>query len=193
MGYPIQPERSENTGRRVGRPAPQKRIHARQQFSRPEGLNNVVVGTQVQAEHDILFLTLGGEHEHRHGHALLSQAATDLVAVHLRQHDVEQNQIRVLLKGRLEPGGAFDCRRDVESAGDKRIFQNPKQNRIVLDNQNSGRTHGRLIIGRAMENVLPSPGRLATVTAPPCAPTMYFTMLKPRPHPPVSLDNDWST
>ena len=49
------------------------------------------------------------------------------------------------------------------------------------------------VAGSETVNFVPAPSRLSTDTWPPCASTMYFTMLKPRPQPPCDRERCWST
>ena len=69
-----------------------------------EWFGDVVVGSQLQANDGVRFLGFGGQHddgEHR-GLWSRSKAFTDLDPVDLRQHQVEDNQIGLLLFHLLE-------------------------------------------------------------------------------------------
>ena len=66
-----------------------------QQLLRGKGFGQVVVGPGVQAPHLILHLTFGGEHQHRDGVSLLTQAAQHLHPIHLGHHDVQDQGVVV--------------------------------------------------------------------------------------------------
>ena len=86
--------------RLIVRPA-QDRAHARGQLPRAEGLGHVVVRAQLQAEHALVLLHLGGEDDDgRVG--LLAIDAHELVAAHLRHHQVEDDQVGLFLAGDVD-------------------------------------------------------------------------------------------
>ena len=79
---------------RQGAPrAAQQRAHAGQQLLEGEGLDQVVVGAAVEAGDLVVGRVAGGEHEHRNGQTTLAQVAADAETVETRQHDVEQDQV----------------------------------------------------------------------------------------------------
>jgi hypothetical protein len=85
--------------RRPWRPrggAAEHRLHAGDDLARGEGLGDVVVGAELDAD-DPVDLVVAARQE-QHGHvALRTQAAADLQPVHARHVDVEHDQIgRVL-------------------------------------------------------------------------------------------------
>ena len=61
-----------------------------------KGLDYIVVGAQLQSQHLVKGLALGGEHDDGGGRGLADLSA-HLPAVHLGQHNVQQYQIRCLL------------------------------------------------------------------------------------------------
>ena len=69
------------------------------QLRRGEGLGDIVVRAGHQAGHLVDLLALGGEHDDAHLGAGGADAPTDLKAVDIRQHDVQQGKtdIRVCL------------------------------------------------------------------------------------------------
>ena len=60
-----------------------------------KGLHNVIVGSQFQAQHLVKHLALGGKHNNRHLR-FFPDFTADLPAVQLGQHNIQQNQFRVL-------------------------------------------------------------------------------------------------
>jgi len=76
--------------------APQDGADARQQLARLEGLGQVVVGADLQADHAVHGITLGGQHQHRdlrRGAGQRADAAADFEAVDVGQHQVEDHQV----------------------------------------------------------------------------------------------------
>lgn len=71
-----------------------------------EGLGDVVVRTQVQAQNFVLLLLPGGDNQHRGVFPLVPEELAHLKAVHLRQHEVQQDQVGTLLQGQAEAGDA---------------------------------------------------------------------------------------
>ncbi len=65
--------------------------HAREQLAKLEGLEQVVVGAQVQAVDAVVEPVARGEHQHRRGIAAFARAPQHLGAVLARQAQVEQH------------------------------------------------------------------------------------------------------
>src|SRR5207237_1732909 len=85
------------------RPASQ-RLGARPQLARAERFGDVVVGADLQTEHLVHFGGTGREHQYRQLRQPLvrPQDATDLEAVHARQHEIEDHQMRPLFAQQRE-------------------------------------------------------------------------------------------
>ena len=77
------------------------RLDAGQHHRWADGFGDVVDGPEAEAELFILDTGLGRQKDDRNvaGLGILLQLATDLVAIHLRHHDIEQDQIRLRLAG----------------------------------------------------------------------------------------------
>jgi hypothetical protein len=88
--------------------APDDRPDARDQLARREGLGDVVVGAQLEAEHLVALLDTARHHDHgdRRRVGVLLEPAADLPAVELGHHDVEQDDVRPGLPGAPEGVGA---------------------------------------------------------------------------------------
>src|SRR5438093_227175 len=84
------------------------RADAGEQLARRERLGHVVVGAHLEAEDLVTLLDAAGDHDHGDvlGVRVLLEAAADLPAVELRDHDVEQDQVGVDLARLLEGVGA---------------------------------------------------------------------------------------
>ena len=118
--------------------AAQQRAHARGELGHGEGLHHVVVGAQVQAAHAVIDRVARREHQHRHRPvcpAAGAQAPQHLEAVHLRQADVEDHQVELLVRGGQHRFLA--ARRDVDrvALGFEDALQTGSEGRVVLDDQ----------------------------------------------------------
>ena len=73
-------------------------LDAGQEFAAVERLGDEIVGPGLQAPDAVLRFLQGGDHDDRDdgGGLVGPEAAADLVAVDLRQHDVEEDQVRML-------------------------------------------------------------------------------------------------
>jgi hypothetical protein len=76
--------------------AAQRGAHAAPKLADGEGLRNVVVRSELEAYDLVELVVAGGQHDDRHG-APRTQPATDLEAVELGQHDVEDDEVDVVL------------------------------------------------------------------------------------------------
>ena len=81
-------------------------LHPGQELPVFKGLDDIVVRPQLQAPDLVVLLLPGGEHDDGHGRPGLADLLTHVKAAHPRQHQVQQHQIRVLLQGQLQAGGA---------------------------------------------------------------------------------------
>ena len=74
--------------------AAQHGLDAGNQFARAEGLGDVVVGAEFEAEDAVGFAALGGEKDDRHGGKPggLANGAADIEAVFAGNHDVEHEE-----------------------------------------------------------------------------------------------------
>src|SRR5687767_9780119 len=129
------------TADRVGEVAvrtAQERLDPAQQLAQAERLGQVVVGAQLQADDLVDLLVAGGEHEHRGFRARGAQPAEDLEAVHARQADVEQDQVRG------GPGG--DLQALLTGAGEghlvalllEGVLDSARNGVLILDDQDRG-------------------------------------------------------
>ena len=80
----------------IGVHAAQQRAGAGHQLAGAEGLHQVVVGAQLQADDAIFHLALRRQHDDRHIGGVADDAA-DALARHTGQHEVEDDQIEVVL------------------------------------------------------------------------------------------------
>ena len=81
--------------------AAQQCAHSRRQLGHGERFHHVIVGAEVEAAHAVVHRVARREHQHRHRTAAAAgaQAAQHLEAVHLRQADVQDDEIKFFLRG----------------------------------------------------------------------------------------------
>ena len=80
----------------------QHRSDAGDELARREGLADVVVGADGEADEAVRLVLASGEHDHVGVAGALAQPATDLVAVDPGQRDVEDDHVRIDRGRRLE-------------------------------------------------------------------------------------------
>ena len=103
VGLGIDDDRSIGDRRRAGRRsalrAAEQRPHARDQLVRAERLGHVVVGAELEADDAVGFLGARRQHDDRdrRGRVVGAHDAADFEAVHLRQHQVQDHQVRRML------------------------------------------------------------------------------------------------
>ena len=98
-------------------------------------LDDVVIGTQLKAQHLVIGLALGGQHDDG-GVVLGADLAADLPAVHDRHHDIEQHQIGVQLVKLGQRGRAVMDHRHIVALLDKVEAEQLADIFIVIDDQN---------------------------------------------------------
>ncbi|MCY1462574.1 hypothetical protein D9M71_803630 [compost metagenome] len=69
-------------------------MQTRRQFPQVEGLQQVIVGTGLQAVDPVGDSVAGGEHQHRQAVALLAQALEQLEPVFVGQAQVQDHYIK---------------------------------------------------------------------------------------------------
>ncbi len=120
----------------AGCAAPDEGAEAREQLLHVEGLDDIIVRAGVEAAHAVLELVAGGEHEDW-GFLGFAQAAQDFPAVHLGQHDIEDDAVVVIILGveesRFAVGGAVHGVTLLLQG----LSQAAEQVRFVFDNENS--------------------------------------------------------
>jgi hypothetical protein len=94
--------------------ASQQRLDVRQELGRMGRLGQVVVGAGLKALDFVIHLGLGREHQDRNGgeEGIGAQTASDLKAVEVGHHDVEQDQVGAITGGLAQGLGAVNGRHD---------------------------------------------------------------------------------
>ena len=154
-----------------------------------ERLGDVVVSSKVQAADAIGLFAPCGQHQHGNLNVFRSQLPAQLEAAHARKHEVEDDQIGLLVL--VEHVGRFAVgRRDHLVLLESQIVRDRSQDAgIVFDDEHL--RHACACRGMRTENVLPRPGWLTTAMRPRCASTTWSASGSPSPAPAmpaVSID-----
>ena len=70
--------------------------NARNKLARRERLDQIVVGSELEADNTVFDLALGGKHDNRHIRGVANGAANALTG-NLREHEVEHDQVELML------------------------------------------------------------------------------------------------
>ena len=103
----------------------QQRLDAGEEFPDPEWLGHVVVGTRVEPDDLVHFLSLGGEHQDGGADAGLAEDPADLEPVDLGEHDVQEDEAGGLALDRLEGAIAAQADRGFETVRPEQFLQTP--------------------------------------------------------------------
>ena len=88
-------------------------LDACEELADAEGLGDVVVGSELEAEDFVDLLALGGEHDDGDVHPLGSDSLADLEAVELGEHEVEDDEVGACGEGEVEAGLSVGCGEDL--------------------------------------------------------------------------------
>src|SRR6266436_6705939 len=189
---------------------PQNGLHAREQFSNREGLGDVVIGAEFETHNLVHFLAARREHNNGNRGALRLELLTHIQPAQAWHHHVEDDQVRGILQGPLEPFDTVECRYHLKALVLEIIAEPRNHVRLILDDQNFRCSHDLSLRlypehgttphsvaphaaasavrkpgsnGNAIVNLLPFSGVLSTSTSPPCARAMCRTSERPNPDP----------
>jgi hypothetical protein len=103
--------------------------------------SHVVVGAQLESEDLVALLGPGREHDHRHGAGggVLLEPPAELPAVDLRQHEVQQHQVRPGFLRLPERVGPVRRHHDVEPLARQRVPDELGDVPLVLGDEHAGR------------------------------------------------------
>ena len=103
-----------------------------------ERLGHVVVGADAEADDFVRFVVAGGEDEHRH-RAFGDDAFGGLQAVHHRQHDVHDDQVRTQLASRRDGVSTIPGDAGAPSFGGEALRDGSGERRFVLDDEDGAK------------------------------------------------------
>jgi D-alanyl-D-alanine carboxypeptidase/D-alanyl-D-alanine-endopeptidase (penicillin-binding protein 4) len=119
--------------------AADQRVGARHQLVQVEGLEQVVVGAQVQPVHAVLHRVARGQDQHRHVLAARPRAAHHLEAVQPRAAHVQHDEVEGLAAQQVVGGAPVVDPVGHEALGSERADQPVGQQGVVLHDQHSHR------------------------------------------------------
>ena len=130
-------------GRHAG--AAKDRADAGQKLAHAEGLGDVVIRAQFQAGDLVGLLQAGGQQDDG-GLAFLAKCADELKAIHLGHHDIEQDEIGLLVTGGVEGVLAVVGDDDAQPLFCEVIAHEGAHVRLVVHNED-GLGHGDSSVG----------------------------------------------
>ena len=119
--------------------APQARAHPSHEFLGLEGLGNIIVGTSLETRHDIRGIGTGGQHNDRSVRNPTDRAA-HVKAVHTGQHDVQEDQVRIVLLKLSQRSRSVGTEDDVIALVLEDNADHLSQGDVVVDDEDA-RTH----------------------------------------------------
>src|SRR5258708_7477600 len=125
---------------RVGLAAAHHGLHACGELVGAEGLGHVVVGADLQAAQDVLFLVARGEHDDR-GLGLVANAAAHFEAVNLGQVAVEEDDVGAFAFPALQRLLAINGGEYVVSLAAQRVGHQIQKIDVVVNDQNLHRAN----------------------------------------------------
>lgn len=99
----------------------------------PERLHDIIVCSQLQPKHAIDLLGLGADEYHRDRPIQSSNLATQIISIHVRHHNVEAYEVRVLPLEHLETGLSISCGNGFVTLAGKDFDQSPPRMLIVFN------------------------------------------------------------
>jgi two-component system, OmpR family, sensor histidine kinase VicK len=113
--------------------------HAGQQFFEIEGLGEVVVGAAVEGLDLVAHLATGGQHQDGEGRAPGADASEDRLPIHARQHDIQEDEVDVLVCGLDHAVGAVVGGDGLVTVGGEAALQKARYGRIVFHYEDTHR------------------------------------------------------
>ena len=124
---------------------PHQTLDARHQLEVVDRLGQKIVGASLQAAHAISHLVERGHHNDRdmRGRRIAFQPAADLEAVHVRHHDIEQDNVDLAVLAGLDGIGPVQGGQHLEILGQQPHFEELHIGGDVVDDEDA-RCHGGL-------------------------------------------------
>ncbi len=170
-GVEFQVEHPQHRALELLRPAAQ-RLHPRQQLLEGERLGDVVVSAGAQRLHLEVDRVLGRQHEDRHGEPAVAQVAQHLEPGHLRQPQVEDDEVVLPTGGEAQALESVRGEIDVEALFLESALHVLPDGTVVLDRQDLHASVPGDTVGRKTRKTLPPPEWLSTSMRPRCSSTM---------------------
>ncbi len=120
--------------------AAQESAAAGHQFMKAEGLEDEVVGSEVEAANALLDLTAAGKHQDSGAGEVSAHGLEHLGAIAARQAEIQHHEIGGLLRGHLERGVTISNPFHLVALQHESFAEKHPQRLIIFNNQN---THSR--------------------------------------------------
>ena len=117
------------------------RANAREQFTRGEGLGDVVVGAFDKALYLVVLGSPCRQHHDRHPGSCRTQSAADLHAVEPREHEIEQHDIERFAQAGFDAGHAIGGRCHLVAISREEIGNAGSQARFVFNHEDAHDGH----------------------------------------------------
>ena len=121
--------------------------NSRDELAHSVRLGDVVVGADLDAEHDVEFLVARAQHDDGRRDPAVPHGATDVDARHPGEHHVDEDDVRVVPLDGLERLGAVTRTRDGEALATEADREREQLVLIVLDDEDA-RPLGPFSFGR---------------------------------------------
>ena len=129
-----EPVDADDLRRRRGPRAAEDRAHARHDLAHAEGLDDVVVGAELEPDDPVGLRPAGGDHDDRDVRAA-PQLSADVAAVAVGQAQVEQHEVGPLLGGGAQRVGRRGGQDRAEPLALERVPERLRDRRLVLDEE----------------------------------------------------------
>ena len=126
------------TRERGGVHSSQRRANARQQFLSTKGLGDVVIGARIQRSHLVAFGTASRQDEDWNA-GRLSHLTAHINAVHVRQTEVEHDQIRLVAFDGIQTRSPGHRRRDLVPARTEQGSHGAQDVGLIVHDEDTGR------------------------------------------------------
>ena len=122
----------------VGWRTPEDRLYSRHKLARAKRLDDVVIRTELEADHTVRLLPSSRQHDYRHP-AVLPYLSAHLEPVHRWQHQVEHHQVRSPLPCQVQCGNPVRGQAHLVAFQAEVTLHHLGHHRFVVDYQNSSR------------------------------------------------------
>ena len=106
---------------------PQMRLHACFELSERKGFHQVIDRTGPQPHDPVIHFSQGSQNDHRQPRAMLGKFGQDLTTVTPREHQVEHDQVDLIVQRQRQSGVAIQRRADREPGRGKTTADESRQ------------------------------------------------------------------
>ena len=107
-----------------------------QKFPNRERLGQIVVGARLESRHLVVLGSAGGQHQDVQRRPRPAESATDLDSVEIRQHEIEQDEIKCLFGAEAHGVFAELARDNLVTRSREQVGETLAEGLLVLDDEN---------------------------------------------------------